>query len=72
LKGWTAINFAKTAVSSFSHCIEYFDDNTDAWDLSAAVIIAKKRRGFVTDLEGYDIAAISNQGYIIVSTNDDF
>jgi|GEM_PF-3832245 len=35
-------------------------------------MIVKKSGDFVTDLEGDDIAAISNQGYIIVSTNDDF
>jgi myo-inositol-1(or 4)-monophosphatase len=57
------------AKGAFSNYIAHFDENANAWDLSAAVIIIRNSGGFVTDLDGVDIDPISHKGYIIASAN---
>jgi len=67
--GSITYSMCMVAKGSFSNYIAYFDNHANAWDLSAAAIIIRNCGGFVTDLEGNDIDAISHKGYIIASSN---
>ena len=58
------------AKGAFSNYIAHFEHHANPWDLSAAVLIVRNSGGFVTDLEGNDIDAVSHQGYIVVSANE--
>ncbi len=57
------------AKGAFSNYIAYFENNSKAWDLSAAVIVVRNSGGYVTDLNGNDIDAVSHKGYIVASAN---
>jgi len=67
--GSIAYSMCMVAKGAFSNYIAHFDNISDAWDLSAAVIIVRNSGGFVTDLNGKDIDAISHKGYIVASAN---
>ena len=67
--GSTTYSMCMVAKGAFSNYIAHFENYSNAWDLSAAVIIVRNSGGYVTDLEGNDIDAISHKGYIIVSAN---
>lgn len=67
--GSTAYSICMVAKGAFSNYIAYFPDETHAWDLSAACLILRNSGGYVTDLEGNDIDAISHKGFIIASAN---
>ena len=67
--GSITYSMCMVAKGSFSNYIAYFSDHANAWDLSAAVLIVRNCGGFVTDLDGKDIDAISHKGYIIASAN---
>lgn len=67
--GSTTYSMCMVAKGAFSNYIAFFENYSNAWDLSAAVIIVRNSGGYVTDLEGNDIDAISHKGYIIVSAN---
>ena len=58
------------AKGAFSNYILYFNTLSHAWDLSAAILILRNAGGFVTDLDGNDVDAISYQGYIVASANE--
>jgi myo-inositol-1(or 4)-monophosphatase len=68
--GSITYSMCMVAKGSFSNYIAHFDNNANAWDLSAAVIIVRNSGGFVTDLAGNDINPISHKGYIVVSANE--
>lgn len=68
--GSTTYSMCMVAKGAFSNYIAYFHNHSSAWDLSAAVIIVRNSGGYVTDLKGRDIDAISHKGYIIVSANE--
>jgi len=67
--GSVTYSMCMVAKGAFSNYIAYFNGYSNAWDLSAAVIIVRNAGGFVTDLEGNDIDAVSHRGYIVVSAN---
>ena len=67
--GSTTYSMCMVAKGAFSNYIAHFENYSNAWDLSAAVIIVRNSGGYVTDLEGNDIDAIYHKGYIIVSAN---
>ena len=67
--GSITYSMCMVAKGAFSNYIAHFDNTSDAWDLSAAVIIVRNSGGFVTDLNGKDINAISHKGYIVASAN---
>jgi myo-inositol-1(or 4)-monophosphatase len=67
--GSVTYSMCMVAKGAFSNYIAHFDENANAWDLSAAVIIIRNSGGFVTDLDGVDIDPISHKGYIIASAN---
>jgi len=67
--GSITYSMCMVAKGAFSNYIAHFDNNANAWDLSAAVLIIKNCGGYVTDLEGKDIDPISHKGYIIASAN---
>jgi len=67
--GSITYSMCMVAKGSFSNYIAYFDNYSNAWDLSAAILIVRNCGGFVTDLEGNNIDAISHKGYIIASAN---
>ena len=67
--GSVTYSMCMVAKGAFSNYIAYFDGYSNAWDLSAAVIIVRNSGGFVTDLDGKDIDAIRHKGYIIASAN---
>jgi len=69
--GSTAYSMCMVAKGAFSNYIAYFNTTTDAWDLSAAIIVVRNSGGFVTDLDGKDIDPIVYKGYIVVSANLD-
>jgi len=68
--GSITYSICMVAKGSFSNYIAYFNAYSNAWDLSAAVIILRNSGGFVTDLQGNDIDAIHHKGYIIASANN--
>ncbi|SMP87332.1 myo-inositol-1(or 4)-monophosphatase [Epsilonproteobacteria bacterium SCGC AD-308-P11] len=68
--GSITYSMCMVAKGAFSNYIAHFNGNANAWDLSAAVIIVRNSGGFVTDLDGNDINAISHKGYIVVSSNE--
>ena len=67
--GSITYSMCMVAKGAFSNYIAHFDNNANAWDLSAAVLIIRNCGGFVTDLNGVDIDPISHKGYIIASAN---
>jgi len=67
--GSITYSMCMVAKGAFSNYIAHFDNNANAWDLSAAVIIIRNSGGYVTDLDGVDIDPISHKGYIIASAN---
>jgi len=67
--GSITYSMCMVAKGAFSNYIAHFDNNANAWDLSAAVIIIRNCGGYVTDLNGNDIDPISHKGYIIASAN---
>lgn len=67
--GSVTYSMCMVAKGAFSNYIAYFNNNANAWDLSAAVIIVRNSGGFVTDLEGKNIDPISHKGYIVASAN---
>ena len=68
--GSITYSMCMVAKGAFSNYIVYFNSYSNPWDLSAAVIIVRNSGGFVTDLEGNDIDAITHKGYILASAND--
>jgi len=68
--GSLSYSMCMVAKGAFSNYIAYFNGTSNAWDLSAAVIIVRNSGGFVTDLQGKDIDAISHKGFIVVSANE--
>jgi len=74
--GSITYSMCMVAKGAFSNYIAHFDNYSNAWDLSAAVLIIKNSGGFVTDLEGVEIDPVKHKGYIIASANakvrDDF
>jgi fructose-1,6-bisphosphatase/inositol monophosphatase family enzyme len=68
--GSTAYSICMVAKGAFSNYIAYFQNDTNAWDLSAACLILRNAGGYVTDLEGNDIDAIKHKGFIIASANE--
>jgi len=67
--GSITYSMCMVAKGAFSNYIARFDNNANAWDLSAAVLIIRNCGGFVTDLDGVDIDPVSHKGYIIASAN---
>lgn len=67
--GSITYSICMVAKGSFSNYIAYFDNHANAWDLSAAVLIVRNSGGYVTDLDGNDIDAVSHKGYIVASAN---
>ena len=68
--GSITYSMCMVAKGAFSNYIAHFEHHANPWDLSAAVLIVRNSGGFVTDLEGNDIDAVSHQGYIVVSANE--
>ncbi len=68
--GSTTYSICMVAKGAFSNYIAYFNNNANAWDLSAAVIILRNSGGYVTDENGKDIDAVLHKGYIIASANE--
>ncbi len=68
--GSITYSMCMVAKGAFSNYIAHFDNNANPWDLSAAALIVRNSGGFVTDLEGKDIDAVSHKGYIVVSANE--
>jgi len=68
--GSVTYSMCMVAKGAFSNYIAYFDGYSNAWDLSAAVIIVRNSGGFVTDLDGNDIDAVRHKGYIVASANE--
>lgn len=68
--GSTAYSMCMVAKGAFSNYIAHFNNNSNAWDLSAAILIIRNSGGYVTDLNGVDIDPISHKGYIIASANE--
>jgi len=68
--GSITYSMCMVAKGSFSNYIAHFDNNANAWDLSAAVLIIRNSGGFVTDLNGVDINPVSHKGYIVASSNE--
>jgi len=68
--GSITYSICMVAKGSFSNYIAYFNNHANAWDLSAAVLILRNCGGFVTDLDGNDIDAVSHKGYIVASANE--
>ena len=67
--GSLSYSMCMVAKGAFSNYIAYFKNESNAWDLSAAVIIVCNSGGYVTDLQGNDINAITHKGFIVVSAN---
>jgi len=67
--GSITYSMCMVAKGAFSNYIARFDNNANAWDLSAAVLIIRNCGGYVTDLDGVDIDPVSHKGYIIASAN---
>jgi len=74
--GSTSYSMCMVAKGAFSNYIARFDGYSNAWDLSAAILIIRNSGGFVTDLDGNDIDPVKHKGYIIAHANkkvkDDF
>lgn len=68
--GSVTYSMCMVAKGAFSNYIAYFDNHANAWDLSAAVIVVRNSGGYVTDLNGNDIDAVSHKGYIVASANE--
>jgi len=69
--GSTAYSMCMVAKGAFSNYIARFENEANAWDLSAACLIIRNAGGYVTDLKGKDINPINHKGYIIASANKD-
>ena len=67
--GSITYSMCMVAKGAFSNYIAHFDGFSNAWDLSAAVLIIRNSGGYVTDLEGNDIDPVNHKGYIIASAN---
>ncbi len=74
--GSIAYSMCMVAKGAFSNYIAHYRTQTNAWDISAAILIIRNSGGLVTDLEGTDIDPIHHRGYLIVSadqkSHDDF
>jgi len=68
--GSITYSICMVAKGAFSNYIAHFDNYSNAWDLSAGIIILKNSGGFVTDENGVDINPVTHKGYIIVSANE--
>ena len=68
--GSITYSMCMVAKGAFSNYIAFFNGNANAWDLSAGVIVVRNSGGYVTDLDGNDIDAISHKGYIVASSNE--
>ena len=67
--GSITYSMCMVAKGAFSNYITHFNNYSNAWDLSAAVLIIKNSGGYVTDLKGVDIDPVKHKGYIIASAN---
>jgi len=67
--GSTTYSMCMVAKGAFSNYIAHFKNPANAWDLSAACLIVRNSGGYVTDLDGKDIDAITHKGFIIASAN---
>ena len=69
--GSIAYSMCMVAKGAFSNYIAHFPGYSNAWDISAAVLIIRNSGGYVTDLEGNDIDPVEHKGYIVASANAD-
>lgn len=67
--GSVTYSMCMVAKGAFSNYIAHFDSFSNAWDLSAAVLIVRNSGGYVTDLNGIDIDPVKHKGYIIAHAN---
>lgn len=67
--GSITYSICMVAKGAFSNYIAHFDNNANAWDLSAAVLILRNCGGYVTDIHGNDIDPVHHKGYIVASAN---
>jgi myo-inositol-1(or 4)-monophosphatase len=68
--GSLTYSICMVAKGAFSNYIAHFDNYSNAWDLSAAILIVRNSGGFVTDENGVDVNPVTYKGYIIVSANE--
>ena len=69
LGGSLSYGVCMVAKGAFSNYVLYFNTLSNAWDLSASILILRNAGGYVTDLDGKDIDPINYQGFIVASAN---